>query len=189
MVSRKYTSDYRVESVIGQKGRPETVTVYCGKYFDFQKDRKFMDALRVRYTVLCAVLTVAAAVPLFFNNDFTRQMYLLLPLVLLFIPIYQMWASMYRLWTAKGPFIREHRDKIANRIPSASLFLLILGLAGLVGTVVYLCLSGFPRTSFLWAGLSLLRAALSVWMFALRGGVVMREVDPPADRRLEDSLL
>lgn len=175
--------------MIGPKGRSETVTVYCGKYFDFQKDRKFIKALRVQYTVLCAMLTVAVAVPLFFDNDFTRQMYLLLPLVLLFIPIYQMWASLYRMWTAKLPVIREHRDKIANRIPTASLFFLILGLAGLVGTVVYLCLRGFPRASFLWAGLSLLRAVLSVWIFALRGGVAMREVDPPADRRLEDSLL
>lgn len=176
MVSRKYTKDYRVEAHLTKRGAIRDEAIYCGAYYRFARPKEEVSRSLRFLTAAELVSTAFAVFPMCVPCAYSKQMYVILPLVVSLLPIYLLFAGLYRVRTAGEKVIHEHRDKIANRIPTGAFIqMLIAGLA-LIGTIVYIILGQLAPIDWVCSVLALLRAALSVLIFLHRHDFAMEDV-------------
>lgn len=176
-MARKYIKDYRVEHVLTPNGKRKPVPVYCGDWFIFVDPA---DRIRRAAAALC-VLTLAVIAtlipPLVVKTNYSEQLYITLPLLFLIPPVYMFCTGLYRIWTAKEKVTREHKDKIDRRISQAAVFLLVVSLLLIPGSVVYLFVSDAPLTAVDWLceALVLLRLIPAILSLRLRGRFAMQQ--------------
>jgi len=177
MVTRKYTADYRLENELDPKtGRLVTRAVYRGDWFGFSAAPEAVAGLKKRDTVCGVLAALCFAAGLALNAPATRTMYVLLPFALLLFPLYYTLAGCRRLVTAKERVTREHRDKICDRLPASSLFLMILSALSAAGSVIR-----WAALGAVWRDLLLLLAAALIFVcglliFLRRGLLAMRKL-------------
>lgn len=151
MSARKYLTDYIIEDQLDPKtGRLKSVAVYTGKWFCFVHDAETMRRLRLRCfaaTASCAVFFIAG---LLTAAPCCRTMYVILPYAVLEFPIFYAAAGCLRLKRAEGPIKREHRDKIANRLPTAALLILIFSAVSAVGCIVRAFVTGMTARDIIF---------------------------------------
>lgn len=176
VVSRKYTKDYRVEARLTKRGAVRDEAIYCGQWFVFSRPREAVR--RSLYALFAAELGIALSVvaPMCVPCAYCKQLYTVLPLVLSLIPIWFLFTALYRVKTAGEKVIREHRDKIANRFPTAALLQLIAAGLVLIGTVVFIIIFELTAIDWIFSALALLRAAASVLIFLRRRAFEMEPV-------------
>ena len=172
MAGRKYASDYRLESHVSPEGKVESIPVYQGKLFTFVESPDQILRLR-RFLTVCVSLIVLLLVPMLLDNTrLGRTIYIVLPAVFSFLPIYLLVAGIRRLKSREEPFTREHRDKTDKRISSGSVVLTVCLAISSIGCVIHFILNGIAANEILCT-VSLF-AALAVSILILRWRNVAR---------------
>ena len=176
MVSRKYAKDYRIEPYLDRSGQLRDRPVYCGDYYLLtnspEEIRKFFRLL-IGLNILTAVTVV---LPMFFACEYFKQFYLTLPQAFLLLPVYFLFAGAWRVHTAGEKITREHKDKIANRIPYAGLFLLILSIACAVGSIVYVIVGQPQGADYLALACTAVRLIPAFLIFRMRGTLRIEQI-------------
>ena len=178
MAARKYLGDYIIEDQLDPKtGRLKSVAVYTGKWFAFTHDGETMRRLRRRcyaLTAVCAALFIAG---LLTAAPCCRTMYVILPYAVLEFPIFYAAAGCARLKRAEGAITREHRDKIANRLPTAALLILIFSGVSAAGCIVRAFITGMTARDVVFLLCAAAMAACGALLLAQRRLLVPQETD------------
>jgi len=176
VVSRKYTKDYRVEARLTKRGAVRDEAIYCGAYFKFSRPREAIRRCLRFHSAAELGIALSIIAPMCFPCAYCKQIYIVLPLVLSLLPVWFLFMALYRVQTAGEKVIREHRDKIANRFPTAALFQLIAAGLVLIGTVVFIIIGALQAVDWIFSALALLRAAAAVPIFLRRRDFAMEVV-------------
>ncbi len=187
MVSRKYTSDYRLDNVVDPRtGKISTRPVYCGVYYRFCADAAVLARCR-RLCALAVVLLVACYLtPLLLNAPSGHMMYVMLPLAAMVFPVYYLGAGCWRLLTARERVTREHRDKTAPRLRAAGIAGAVLSGASTVGQIVYCCIFGATVKDGVSLAATVCVTGLSALLFSQCGLLTMEPVPQGPSREAED---
>ena len=175
MVSRKYTRDYRIEPCLDRNGHLRDRAVYCGTYYAFRADRDLVRRSMWVYMALAILVTATVILPMCFRCECMHRFYVIFPQIFLLLPVWFLWAGL-RLFFVEEKTTREEKDKIANRIPVASLFLLILSVISLGGAVAFLILETPAVADWFAVICSLLRVVPAICCVLLRKRVQMYEL-------------
>ncbi len=179
MVSRKYTSDYRLENVVDPRtGRLRTRPVYRGEYYRFRAAPAAVRGTKRLYLLASLLCTACFLAPLFSNAPSGHAMYVMLPFAALVFPVFYLLAGCRRLVAAKERVTREHRDKITDRLRGASLSACILSGISAAGHVVYWILNGSSLCDALFLLAAAVIFALSLVMFCQRARLEMEPCGP-----------
>lgn len=143
MKIKKYFEDYKKEEYTDEKGRVRIRTVYCGAYFAFSNPEILTGFIRMLMAVsvfLCWPVWIFALIP---DSLAERTLYTVGPF--LFASVALLFASpgAFGIAFGKEAFTREKADEIKEKLPAASLALLILSGISLIGMAV-LAASSFP---------------------------------------------
>lgn len=150
MVSRKYTSDYRIDDFVDPNtGKVATRTTYIGKYYRFRAPKAQVARARKVYAALSALTAVLFAVPMFLDPDVLRAFYAALPFAAITIPMAYLAAGCQRLYSAKDKVTREHRDKSAPRLRGCGISVCVLAGISMIGMIVCACLHGFSAADWI----------------------------------------
>lgn len=151
MASRKYASDYRLESHILPDGKVESVPVYQGKYFTFIESPAQIRHLRKVLSIGSALVLLLLIPMLLDNTRLGRTIYIVLPAVFTFVPLYMLVASVLRLGHQDDPFTREQRDKTDKRIHNGCMALVVILAVSCAGCVIHFIINGIAANEILCA--------------------------------------
>lgn len=136
-----YGIDYEIfeEEVKGRfRTKLRKNLVYKGIYYKFDEDEKQKKNRKLIYLAYAIFLTICFFCLGSQNNDASRKIYVLFPLVSLFLPIYYLW-----LGTIRQLGLREHMTKVdveysVGRIRKSLTGILVLSIGGTLGQIVCL---------------------------------------------------
>lgn len=185
LVSRKYTSDYRLEDTLDPvSGRVITRSIYQGLWFRFCRDASVVRRATRSYivlTALCIVIYVAALIP---DSPAMRTAYVAVPFAAMAFALFYLAAGCRRLATAKQRVTREHKDKITERLRGASIAALVICAVVLIGSVVSWCLHGFAvKDLFCTLGAALIAAMNLVMLLRLHKDITMEQTDDAPEQQ------
>ena len=177
---RKYAKDYEIEYVEQPgKKRLKAVRIYVGPYFRFKASPERIARLKWNYLISLAVIAVLLVIPMCIDCTFTRIWYVQGPAAAAVIPWCLASAACWRLWTAGEKVDREHYDLLHDRMRGASLFLMGLCTASVVGCIIaMLSLEPEPQDLII-CGCSLIAAAVSVMLFSWKKDLEMIQEENP----------
>ena len=168
LAAKKYASDYRIEERVTAGGKTVRERIYQGVRYRFKESPAVIRRLRVQLIALSCAIAALLLPMLFVNTGMGRKMYIVLPTVASFVPLYLLLAGARRLGFPETPFIREHRDKTDIRISGAGVCLMaFLGISA-VGCGVYAVLYGLSGMEILCTACLAAALALAVFIFTQR---------------------
>lgn len=179
MVTRKYTSDYRMEFSMDSRGRVREIPVYCGAYYRFEAEPEAVRKSTLWLIVLLLATAVTTLLPMLIRNEYAREFYAFLPQAFALIPLYMFAASLWRILTVKGDVIREHRDRIVSRLHNASVFFLVVSVLSAVGAIAFLIIDEPGKTDWAMIAVNLLRLPIAWLFFPMGKRFAMKQVDTP----------
>ncbi|MBE5962541.1 MAG: hypothetical protein E7256_14385 [Lachnospiraceae bacterium] len=131
----KYVKDYETREQEGGKGK---TIIYTGKYYkmDVSEDkRKVVGICYLGFQI--AFLTVFGLMGLL-NTESSRKVYVVLPYMFLFLPIYYGLLGTVKLFRTKAEMTFAEYDQSVLRIRKSAIGMVSLAVAVVVGEVVYL---------------------------------------------------
>lgn len=163
MVSRKYTSDYRIDDFVDPNtGKVGTRTTYIGRYYRFREKAERVAKARRYYAALCAVTAILLAVPMALDPNVMRAFYAALPYAAILIPLVYLTAGCGRLYRARDKVTREHRDKTGPRLRGCGISVCVLSGVSLIGMIVCACLHGAAPEDYISMACALVLIAVHV---------------------------
>ena len=135
VVSRKYVGDYRLENVTDRRGKLRTVPVYRGPLFRFISEEAVLKKAKKRCLLLTFLITAALLATMILHADILSRVYVVMPLVLSFLPTALLWAGIYSLFRSVDPVPRDKSDRIHNRFAGWSVVLIALTAFSLIGQI------------------------------------------------------
>ena len=146
MVSKKYVGDYRLENVPDRRGKLKTVPVYRGPLFRFKAEEGTLKKSKKSFLLLTAFITAALLAVMLLHAEMLSRIYVVMPLVLCFLPTALLWMGLYDLHTAGDALPRDKSDRIHNRFAGWSVVLAVLAILSLIGQLTaYLGGAGFSN--------------------------------------------
>lgn len=145
MGKRKYVSDYAIEDYEDAKGKLRSRRVYQGKYYRFRGTPEEIRKLRYTIIIVCVLVAALLLPVLLWDTSLSRTVYIVLPAVLSFVPVYLLLAAASLLDSRHEPLTREHRDKTENRIRGAVPILPAFLAVSCLGCVVQFIRGSFPE--------------------------------------------
>ena len=133
LVSKKYVGDYRLENVPDRRGKLKTVPVYRGPLFRFKAEEGTLKKAKKRVFLLAVLITTALLAVMLLHAEMLSRIYVVMPLVLCFLPTVLLWMGLYDLSTAGNAVPRDKSDRIHNRFAGWSVALAVLAVLSLIG--------------------------------------------------------
>ncbi len=158
MVSRKYTSDYRIENEEGKNGKTKTIAVYRGDLFDWVVSKEEVEKIKRIFTFSTIIEWVLLLISLSLNTDKSRVAYVSLPLIAVAFPLLGQTDCLFA-FKAKKSFERRDKDKVSEKLVSYVFVTLFLSSCSAIGHVI----------SWLTGGESILDATLLIMTVLLIG--------------------
>lgn len=159
MVSRKYTSDYRLENVEGKNGKTKTISVYRGDLFDWVISKEEVEKIKKIFTFSTIMEWVLLLVSLSLNTNKGRVAYVSLPLIAVAFPLLGQTDCLFALRKTRKSVERKDKDKVSEKLVSYVFVTLFLSSCSALGHVI----------SWLTSGESFLDAALLIMNILLIG--------------------
>ncbi len=131
----KYVKDY--ETRIKEGGDGEEV-VYTGKYYRMNVSDEKRKKVGISYLAIQVAYVVAFLLMGMLDTDGSRKVYIVLPYMFLFLPIYYGLLGTLKLLRAKSEMVFAEYDQSILRIKKSTTGMMILSLAVAVGEVFYL---------------------------------------------------
>ena len=171
MGKRKYVSDYAIEDYQNEKGKIRSRRIYQGKYYRFRNTPEEVKKLRYTIIVVCGLITALLLPVLLADSSLSRTVYIVLPSVLSFAPVYLLVAAAVRLDPKLERFTREHRDKTENRIRGSIPVLVAFLAVACVGCAAECIRGNFPsgEIPYMICLVAALMAAISLFPLRKKG--------------------
>ena len=138
MSRNRYVGDYRIVERLDGKGRVRSESEYIGKRYGYEADGVTVRRARAIATACCALGWAAYLMALLPQSTATRTVYTSLPFIFQAIPLALTTGTAFSLWTAKPPFEHRHADRLQNRAPAGTFFMMALAVTALIGEAVNL---------------------------------------------------
>jgi hypothetical protein len=135
MVSRKYVGDYRLENIPDRRGKLKTVPVYRGPLFRFKAEETLLKKAKLRCLILTAAASAALLAAMLIHAELLQRLYVVMPLILCFLPAALLWTAVYHLYTAGQAVPRDKCDKMHDRFAGWSVVMLVLCVLSLLGQI------------------------------------------------------
>lgn len=141
MKKKAYVNDYKINTEVtreGNKYKEKKNITYHGKYYRIQMDEKKIKKVKwinVAYGMAFIILFVLLGI---LNNDGSRIIYIVLPYVFLFLPIFYTNMGTIKLLNISGDMTSKEYDHTIIRLKKTTLSLLILSISCALGELLYL---------------------------------------------------
>lgn len=189
MLRNKYAKDYRIEAYDGAKGKLKEKAVYIGPLYCFS-DVQRLRILALRESALALVSMVLLLFSLWNYSAVTRQIYVTVPMLGLFVVVYLFFSSAMSLLklTTQSSFKREEKEKSFDRAKGSSIVGIIVSALAFLAALVYGIKVSF-RFSF-WDFFYLASMGLQIVLFAagfffVKGIRLTETENPEADKKEE----
>ncbi len=138
MLRNKYAKDYRIEAYDGAKGKLKEKAVYIGPLYCFS-DVQQLRVLALRESALALVSMVLLLCSLWNYSAVTRQIYVTVPMLGLFVVVYLFFSSAMSLLklTTQSSFKREEKEKSFDRAKGSSIAGIIVSALAFLVALVY----------------------------------------------------
>lgn len=175
MVSRKYTSDYRLENVEGKDGKTKTVAVYRGDLFDWIVSKEEVEKIKKIFTFSTIIEWVLLMISLSLNTNKSRVMYVSLPLIAVAFPLLGQTDCLFVLRKIKKSVERKDKDKVSEKLVSYIFVTLFLSSCSAIGHVISWLISGESILDALLLIINILLIGLSWNLFTKRSKLQMKK--------------
>jgi hypothetical protein len=135
---KRYADDYEIAYEMDKKGREKKVAVYKGIYFQVNVDEPKLVKFKRISQVLTLLIVAFQIASGFVANRGMYLFYVAMPYVFAFLPTYFLTAGVFRLPTQKRKFRRDEVGLSFERMKKASVSLLILLVASVLGEMIFL---------------------------------------------------
>lgn len=137
MAKNKYISDYRLEERVDSRGRVRKDYVYVGEHFRFCLEPAALRQERRHVLILCAVGVAAFVAALMPASAASHTAYITLPFIFAALPLGIVIETVISAPVGEALLERRQADRLANRYPAASIFILLLSVVSLLGEGVF----------------------------------------------------
>ena len=175
MVSRKYTSDYRLENVEGKNGKIVTKPVYRGDLFGFSKSQEEVKRLKVIFIVTTIIEWCFYFSSVLINTRAGRTMYVSLPFLAVAFPLLGQSDTVWTFASTKGDATRMVKDKITEKLISWIFMVLFFSFCSIIGHIVFWIRNGESITDAVFLVLTVLLVFLSWNLFKKRKDLEMKK--------------
>ena len=138
MSRNRYVGDYRIVERLDERGRVRSESEYIGDHYRYAEDAATVRSARLTVTVCCALGWAAYLLALMPKSLATRTMYTSLPFIFAAIPLGLTTGTAASLYTEKVPFRHKHADRLENRAPAGTFFMMALAAIAMIGEAVNL---------------------------------------------------
>ena len=142
MSKRKaYVNDYDVSTELvkdGEKVKEKKNITYHGKYYRFQMDETKLKKVKYTYVIFGLVLFLLFLALGMLNNDASRIVYVVMPYVFLFLPIFYTNMGTIKLLKRNSDMTAKEYNDTVIRLKKTTLSLLVLSIACALGDILYL---------------------------------------------------
>ena len=175
MVSRKYTSDYRLENIKDKNGKIVTKPVYRGDLFGFSKSQEEVKRLKSIFVVSTIIEWCLYVFSILINTRAGRAMYVSLPFLAIAFPLLGQSDAVWTLASTKGDAARMVKDKITEKLVSWVFTVLFFSLCSVVGHIVFWVRNGETIIDAVFLVLTVLLIFLSWNLFKKRKDLEMKK--------------
>lgn len=142
MSKRKaYVNDYDISTELvkeGKKVKEKKNITYHGKYYRFQMDDQSLKKMKYTYLFFGLVLFFLFVGLGLLNNEASRIIYVVMPYVFLFLPIFYTNMGTIKLLKRNVDMTAKEYDDTIIRLKKTTLSLLVLSIACALGDILYL---------------------------------------------------
>lgn len=146
MSRNRYVGDYRIVETLDERGRVVSRSEYTGKHYRFAEDDVTVRGARMWVGACCIVGWAAYVLALLPLSVATRTIYVSLPFVFAALPLALTSGTALSVFHTKPPFERRFADRLENRAPAATFFVMLLTGLSLAGE----CVNALRGHSLLW---------------------------------------
>ena len=175
LVSRKYTSDYRLENIKDKNGKIVTKPVYRGDLFGFSKSQEEVKRLKSIFVVSTIIEWCLYVFSILINTRAGRAMYVSLPFLAIAFPLLGQSDAVWTLASTKGDAARMVKDKITEKLVSWVFTVLFFSLCSVVGHIVFWVRNGETIIDAVFLVLTVLLIFLSWNLFKKRKDLEMKK--------------
>jgi len=169
-VSRnRYIGDYHLADSVDDHGKIRTEVEYVGDRYSFVKDAGIVRKAKMKVLMLCAagwLLYIAAMIPV---STAMKTIYSAVPFVLIAVPLVLLTGTILEVYPQQANFIHRYADRLENRYPASSAFIVILSGIALIGDGINLA-RGLSMTVGDLPAAACTAALLVTGLFASRSG-------------------
>jgi protein-S-isoprenylcysteine O-methyltransferase Ste14 len=141
MKKRAYVNDYDINTEVtkeGNKYKEKKNITYHGKYYRIQMDKDKIKKAKWINVIFGIVFFLLFTFLGFLNNESSRIIYVVLPYVLLFLPIFYTNLGTIKLLTISDDMTTKEYEFTIQRMRKTTLSMLILSIACIIGEILYL---------------------------------------------------
>ncbi|MCI7606678.1 MAG: hypothetical protein MSS69_07975 [Spirochaetales bacterium] len=175
MVSKKYTSDYRLENVEGKNGKVVTKPVYRGDLFGFSKSEKKIKRLKTIFIITTIIQWCLYLASVLINTRAGRTMYVSLPFLAIAFPLLGQSDAVWTFVSTKGDATRMVKDKITEKLISWIFMVLFFAFCSIIGHVVFWIRNGETIIDAVFLVLTVLLVFSSWNLFTKRKDLEMKK--------------
>ena len=175
MVSKKYTSDYRLENVEGKNGKIVTKPVYRGDLFGFSKSQEEVKRLKSIFVVSTIIEWCLYVFSILINTRAGRAMYVSLPFLAIAFPLLGQSDAVWTFASTKGDATRMIKDKITEKLVSWIFMVLFFAFCSIIGHIVFWIRNGESVIDAVYLVLTVLLVFLSWNLFKKRKDLEMKK--------------
>ncbi|WP_312369825.1 hypothetical protein [Lachnoclostridium sp.] len=138
---RAYVNDYDINTEVtkeGNKYKEKKNITYHGKYYRIQMDNKKIKKAKWINVIYGLVFFILFTFLGFLNNESSRMLYVVLPYVFLFLPIFYTNMGTIKLLNITGDMTVKEYELTIQRMRKTTLSMLILAIACTIGEILYL---------------------------------------------------
>ena len=168
MGMKKYLDDYKTVVSFDEKGKQVRTYLYKGELFRMPFTASVMRKFKTIFLLMLAGAFGAHLAGGFLNNDGMRKIYVVLPYVLGFLPLFNLLRSGSRLPVEERSYRRDEIGVSYERFTNHSLFLLVAVGLCLIGEIVYLLFSAkgqIDAAEYLFLALEIIALGLGLGIF------------------------
>ena len=138
MSRNRYVGDYHLADTVDDRGKIRTDVEYTGGLYSFSKETEIIRRAKNKSILLCAAGWLAYITAMIPVSTAMKTFYCAIPFVFVAVPLALLTGTALAVYPLKERFIHKHADRIENRWPASSAFLVILSGIALLGEAVNL---------------------------------------------------
>ena len=138
MSRNRYVGDYHLADTVDDRGKIRTDVEYTGGLYSFSKEAETVRRTKIKSILLCAAGWLIYITAMFPVSTAMKTIYCAIPFVFIAVPLALLTGTAAAVFLLKERFIHKHADRIENRWPASSAFIVILSGIVLLGEAVNL---------------------------------------------------
>lgn len=181
MISKKYASDYRMDTEPDKSGKLKNKMVYTGPLYEWSCKPEELKRLRISYLFAGLGIWILLIGMLAINNYFAHLWYIIVPCACCILSFGYFSVAVLYLYRVQSPFNREMKEKQYDRIKgtiTGSLILLLTSMSGQVITAIRF-MEGLTFKDILFSLGNIILIGTCLWILKSSKILTVSEVENP----------